>query len=531
MNFIKKIGSYKGTFPYLFFYVSWIVYSTTLMVLTFSENKDYRIGNIINISSFLSDGVTIFSFGILILFFYYFSLIFSRLDGKFYLPNKNHLLVSLERFLQHNSTVIVFITFITVISLLTSFTNVNNNKIVEILILSLCFLPTMILTTFFMKIRIWRSLIINLSIFGLIWFLSNYISDFKKNLSIILTVLFILFCLAVLIYSLVKIDSIWERSKAFLFDTLFSESLIAEQLIQDNQNIVILRYLYEQTNCNQPLAFKMFIDDLKKDRRKLFLLAYDDCLVEELHDDQKSKFLNLDLAKHFEVFLTRVRSSYKDRNLESDYKDLFTQLELAYSNRKEGYTFYVMDSRTNSIKQRNSNNLFVGIVLLILISIFTYFSRFIPDQYMISAYIIIFPIFLRLVLRGFEIGRSFYLDVVNNKFPRSLLNGTDRIYLAVKSIAELGSLAACIYLSYEALDRNSGENLVDIAKTVLYSFSVSLFNVSFPTDEREVMLYLTHFIQVISSVVLITIGVSGYLSRRKYPIYFEFIFNKDGLSN
>ncbi len=139
-----------------------------------------------------------------------------------------------------------------------------------------------------------------------------------------------------------------------------------------------------------------------------------------------------------------------------------------------------------------------------------------------------------MVLRTFEIGKAFSSDLMGNGYKNSFLTTKDRIILAIKSVIEICFLAASIYqLNTSFLTNNSIFNWctnfsIPWWKTIEYSLSVAILNISFPEaliplSNRNFVWLSTHLIQVVSSIILITIAINSYIGRNKNSVYFDFI--------
>lgn len=524
----KTKKTIKGISNFLFFYLIWTCYSTILISSNFF-NKKITKGNL-SLTSYLSDYETIFLFSILLLCFYYFSLLYSRLDGKFYFPNRDHFLVSIKRFLRTNSLTINTMVLIVTISVMTLFLDSKNSNLIMYYVL---FLSGILITVGFIKmilkkLSFWHAFLISCLVWGML--LTSKVFFEKSNLLIknFVYLLLVTILLSIFIYMIFNISKVLKVLKAFIFDTIFSESYVAEQSKIDHQNIEILKKIYENTDQNQSLPFKTFISEIQTIKRKLFLIEYDTEDSRGFSKKSKSDFLDLSKPQHFFTFLKRLENSYDSEQLK-DYDMLFKQIKKIYIENNVYFREDIMLSRTESIKQRNISNLFTSLMLLLFTIITVIVSPYISINNLFVFHIIIFFVFVRLCLRGFEIGRSFYQDITVSQYPKSLLNGTDRIYLAIKSIFEIVILSSSIYLSYYVLGLDNDERIevTGIVRTILYSFCLSLFNISFPGNNKELIFYLTHSIQVTLSIILITIGVSGYLNRAKYPIFFEYIYKNE----
>ncbi|MEM5635133.1 hypothetical protein AAHB55_25795 [Bacillus cereus] len=152
-------------------------------------------------------------------------------------------------------------------------------------------------------------------------------------------------------------------------------------------------------------------------------------------------------------------------------------------------------------------------------------------------FIIYIFIFLRLLSRSTEICISFYQDIIAKKsLKNTLLTGTDRISLAIKSIVEIIFTVATLSI-IEILYSNNLLNTLreqhdfaQLLKLTIFSFSnsiaTSLFNISFPGVTHNVTLLtlshqLIHIMQIITSLTLITLSIANYINLPKYSFYYE----------
>lgn len=150
---------------------------------------------------------------------------------------------------------------------------------------------------------------------------------------------------------------------------------------------------------------------------------------------------------------------------------------------------------------------------LIIFAIFDLYNEFLPPSFLELTIVVII---MRTFSRVIEITYAFYNDVVSTKMTAELeigertsnLKRGNRISLAVHSYLEITLLFALI--SY-LLDLFTGKSLSgDYINNILYSFSVSAFNVSFPADFSTFNKFL-HVIQVGTSMTLVILALASYL--------------------
>ena len=505
-----------GITPYLSFFIFWIIYSAFLLYsnLYNTKPKDF-LGEFLTPSLFIS-------YIILIVFYFQISLLFSRLDNIIYVPNNMHYTVSGKKYIKSNFSLIVWILIFSIILFLIIFSNTALNIIFQVSIIITCtFLSVVLLRLTLKKISIWLASIVCSIPLAFILVFSYLNSSFKDQLVNWTVVVFLAALVISIIISLVKLPEIAKKFIDFVIYTLFSEFYVADQSKKYNQNIEILSYLFEKLTKKEKrssIEFKELLKILKGDGKKLFLKYYDD------ENQRKSIFLDLSSAQEFNIFINRLKE-----NINKDFESLILELENEYLLNESSYKYRIMKSRTNSIKLRNNCNLALSLFFLLITILFMVLINYYIFKYkMLIFLILITPIFLRLVLRGFEIGRSFYMDLTTSKYPESFLTGTDRIYLAIKSIMEIVLLSSSIYLLCSLFDANWSFKFDEITKIILHAFSVSMFNISYSDEDGILLIYqLTHVIQVVISLILITIGISGYMTRIKYPVYFENVLEND----
>ncbi|AVR33499.1 hypothetical protein [Bacillus cereus] len=129
-------------------------------------------------------------------------------------------------------------------------------------------------------------------------------------------------------------------------------------------------------------------------------------------------------------------------------------------------------------------------------------------------------VIVRLISRSIEIAFAFYCDVVRTKMTRDLSIGErstnlkrgHRISLVVHSYFEFVILFSILYFLEPIWingDVLSGmKNYIDF---ILYSASVSAFNISFDTNKLTILGKIIHTSQVFLSINLIVLSIATYL--------------------
>ncbi|MCD2335621.1 hypothetical protein [Bacillus cereus] len=223
-----------------------------------------------------------------------------------------------------------------------------------------------------------------------------------------------------------------------------------------------------------------------------------------------------------------IPDSFRDSVLNT-----FNSIRIPKKELQKQKTFYIRFRN----KVNLSNSIITAISIILLIIIYT-FTPIIETSYMKSFLFIIYIfIFLRLLSRSTEICISFYQDIIAKKsLKNTLLTGTDRISLAIKSIVEIIFTVATLSI-IEILYSNNLLNTLreqhdfaQLLKLTIFSFSnsiaTSLFNISFPGVTHNVTLLtlshqLIHIMQIITSLTLITLSIANYINLPKYSFYYE----------
>ncbi|RVU62979.1 hypothetical protein BM74_17600 [Bacillus thuringiensis] len=223
-----------------------------------------------------------------------------------------------------------------------------------------------------------------------------------------------------------------------------------------------------------------------------------------------------------------IPDSFRDSVLNT-----FNSIRIPKKELQKQKTFYIRFRN----KVNLSNSIITAISIILLIIIYT-FTPIIETSYMKSFLFIIYIfIFLRLLSRSTEICISFYQDIIAKKsLKNTLLTGTDRISLAIKSIVEIIFTVATLSIIETLYSNNllntlrEQHDFAQLLKLTIFSFSnsiaTSLFNISFPGVTHNVTLLtlshqLIHIMQIITSLTLITLSIANYINLPKYSFYYE----------
>lgn len=262
-------------------------------------------------------------------------------------------------------------------------------------------------------------------------------------------------------------------------------------------------------------------------------------------------------------FLKILIQEYHSSNISKKfiYKSLINQeIKLNTKVKNIAPLINIRNEITKWVVGRNLFNLLNAILLLlvfgsIFIVIFALDNEELLKKYLVIMFILIF---IRLFSRSSEIIYSFYKDIVIESYWRNtFLSKGDRIALAIKSLMEiiiLSSLATAIIIGYGKIDIIIEYNFRDLLKLIvsyitvfMRSISISLFNISFPLELgfkniESIFLNVIHLIQVVTSAVLITLSIAGYMGRTSgkefYNVEFinksyllkKYIYNKSDIT-
>lgn len=203
---------------------------------------------------------------------------------------------------------------------------------------------------------------------------------------------------------------------------------------------------------------------------------------------------------------------------------------------------------TKWVIDRNLFNLFNSIILNVIFCIsFSLFLKYgsldLTKKFLIVVYLLFS---VRLFSRSSEIVYSFYNDIVSkNNLKNTFLNRGDRIALAVKSLIEIVivstgiTVISFIFKNLEQIFQINSFEWSKIIPVYLFSFmksiSISLFNfsytgtISFESLEQLLTSFI-HIILVITSVVLITLSLAGYMNTKNERVFFNIEYNSVNFS-
>jgi len=180
-------------------------------------------------------------------------------------------------------------------------------------------------------------------------------------------------------------------------------------------------------------------------------------------------------------------------------------------------------SRKLFIINSNWANVFITCILVIIAPLILKIKNkeFSIEYFDISELFLVF-LLLHTLSRWIEIAFAFYKDVTNSSMTseieigkrHSSLKRGNRISLAIHSYLEITFLFGMIYFI------NPSHNFNNILESVLYSFSLTAFNISFePTYSIEHN--LLHVSQVLIGMTLVILSIANYLGLKDEMSDFE----------
>lgn len=192
---------------------------------------------------------------------------------------------------------------------------------------------------------------------------------------------------------------------------------------------------------------------------------------------------------------------------------------------------------------RNRSNFYLALLLVInfLILAILVIPVF-PTKEKEILFVLLFFIFARLLGRTVEISKAFYQDVISKEPKSSALTNAERIKLAIISIAEMAITSSIFYTAYYYFSVGdesvlyidnlfSKDHMVHAYQVINDSMlmlkkgvAVSFFNISF---ENGNFTSFVHLLQLLNSIVLITISIANYLGMEKSRTYFTVEFEND----
>lgn len=464
---IGKPGKNKEVLFYLFWVCFFLVYSHLILRYSFSELKEKEWTQV----SVKSENIDLYmTILFLLMLFLYFNRFFTRQDGYFFLPGQNTYIVSKSDFYERYYIFIQVI--LSLLIWMATFVYIGAGNCSWWFWASVAFISFSVIVLSFKIIEsnIWIAHIHNFLAICSSLIVLKPVVDSAKNASLNLLIVIAAVFLFIGSCSLIKnrknlINFLITTAKGWTF----SEFLAADQSKKNAENISLLNYLIRKNKPNEEESIN-FINDVTGKHDKIFLRSYN-----PVHNNLESDFLHLKHKKDFDIFIKKLL----DNNKLKKYEKLLQEIKKSYMDAENDFTELLMEARTENIKQRNINNLKVSLGVLIIshITIFLYYEGWIIH---LTIYFFICLVFLKLLLRSLEIVRAFYIDFMYPSYPKSFLSGSDRIYLAIKSVIEISLLASSIYLLHQSLSKEWVFNILDIIRTTAYALSVSIFNISFP---------------------------------------------------
>ncbi|MCV9900135.1 hypothetical protein OKS35_08345 [Exiguobacterium sp. N5] len=568
---MNKKSTASAIIYYIVFYFMMLAYSYFLLKITHKDNLNEI--NIIDFSNKTDYVIYLLGFVILQYIFFYVMSFFSRLDGSWFLPHGNALTVSVKAFLQYHKGLFVHITLFMVIGFLSTdfslpaipfswfisaagiliitgfilldFNFVYFSTIMFLLVLLKSFnssdysvrldyyVYTLAISLFISVLSfLWRYDITKNFYFIILLLFSFIVSsafiDFRQDERALIIIIGIIIYVLSSLYFFIKDAIKKEDSKLwdYIKNLLFIEYRIAEQSKRNSENITLINMLFN----NDVSKINGLLKEFSRNAHVVFVRPN-----MKRNSIKESYYLDLKDSRDFRIF---VSNSFKKIKGGQHLSELIHLIKV-FTNNQRSYSESLMNTRTTNIKLRNQNNLIIGIFIFIVANIII--KLVLTDTLeLFIVHFLVWAIFLRMFLRTFEIGKAFYRDLTEQGYNNSFLNGTDRIWLAIKSVIEISILASAIYMLnhliiYTNVEFKMCTGILSSSfwKNIEYAFSVAIFNVSFPEaliphSNKNFLWLSTHLIQVVSSLILITISITGYMGREKNLTYFEFDLSKDG---
>ncbi|SFK73875.1 hypothetical protein SAMN04488573_1011270 [Bacillus sp. 5mfcol3.1] len=177
--------------------------------------------------------------------------------------------------------------------------------------------------------------------------------------------------------------------------------------------------------------------------------------------------------------------------------------------------------KTYFVIYSNWVNVIMAIILFFIVTTITYLAESIA----ILDWLFIL-VLIRLISRAIEIGLAFYNDVVKTKMNSDLSIGRrstnlkrgNRISLAVHSYLELVLIFGMLYqLKPEWISKIlivESHSPLYFIHGILYSASVSAFNISFDIEKLTLLGEFIHALQVFLSIILVVLSIATYLGLK-----------------
>ncbi|WP_321282741.1 hypothetical protein [Exiguobacterium profundum] len=275
----------------------------------------------------------------------------------------------------------------------------------------------------------------------------------------------------------------------------------------------------------------------KKEKQR----AVNKYIIDQLWNEQeigmwkktKENFVEVLLINHFDL---KKHNEFKAALELVDYSKKVKEILLKkYS---ELVIEYKQTSRLQSevIILRNYKNVFVSLFFVVFLFVIYYFNNDIYTEDLIVSKVLFWIVFFRLIFRSFEIGYSFYKDIKpKTNIKNTNINNSRRIGLVITSLLELILLCSVLYtLLYSFVEESTVNLFICYFDGLTRSIATAAFNLSFPYDplsnlslesttdvelkSGEYFVWLTlvqiiHLIQLIMSVILISLSITSYGSK------------------
>lgn len=306
---------------------------------------------------------------------------------------------------------------------------------------------------------------------------------------------------------------------------LFIVSLIGSFLLNEHKIAQI-----EKQGCLNREVIHTLLNQFKDD--KIGTLQKSNLRSFLIHQLNKKKY-KINHTLEFELFIADLNS-----DLGIDKQKLLKAYKHMLLNYSE-----ISIKLGNLVKKRNLKNLLIPCLLMIIIL----FMEALNECYNLASYsevktfrMVLFAIIMyRLITRFIEIGIAFYFDIKpNHSLKKTNLTNNDRVVLVLKSLIEITILSSILYFEYALLNneiKNFKILLITLAESMKYAIAVALFNLSYPVDFAKDMakigqfemlkkhntFYIVHLIQLLMSVLLVSLSIGSYSSRNFSGSSFE----------
>lgn len=297
---------------------------------------------------------------------------------------------------------------------------------------------------------------------------------------------------------------------------LFIVSLISSLLLDEHK----IAQLEKQTSLNREIINTIInqIEDYKITEEKRNTLK--NILLHQLNQDNY-------VLNHINGFIFFIDHVNDNTLTKSEFLFIYKKMLINYEETSK--------SLGRIVKNRNLKNLLVPCLLILLILLSEFFNQYyslFEDSVIKTFRSLLFAIVMyRLVTRFIEIGVAFYFDIKPDyTIKKTDLTNNDRVVLVLKSLIEITLLSSILYFEYSLINnevKNFSVVVLTFLESVKYAVAVALFNLSYPVNFLKDMtginefkalklhntFYFVHLIQLLMSVLLISLSISSYSSR------------------